>query len=109
MGDLNTTGKESFLVAGGASQEGAPAKLGSGRNTFQGVADGSSGAFAATISIMVSNDKVNWIEMGTITLSGTAGTADTDGFASDADWNWARADVASFSGTGAICDVSMGG
>lgn len=99
----------SFAIAGGAAQTGTFVTVVNGFNTFQAVANGSSGAFAATVSIMVSNDNVNWIEMGTITLSGTATTAATDGFAANAEWLYVRADVASFSGTGGTCIVTMGG
>jgi len=99
------TTMESFLVAGGASQTGTAAALPSGRNTFQAVANGSSGAYTATVTIKVSNDNTNWLTLGTITLSGTATTASSDGFASDAPWAYVRADVASFTGTGATCNV----
>lgn len=98
----------SFLVAGGASQAGAAINFPSGRSTFQAVANGSSGSFTATVNIMVSLDNTNWETLGTITLSGTATTADSDGFAVDAPWAYVRADVAAFTGTGATCAVSMG-
>lgn len=98
---------EAFLVTGGASQTGAVTKLPSTKVTFQAVANGSSGAFAATVTIGVSNDGTNFETAGTITLSGTATTADSDGFAIDAPWAYVRASVASFTGTGATCNVYM--
>ncbi len=105
-GSAAVTTMESFLVAGGASQTGTAAALPSGRCTFQAVANGSSGAYTATVTIKVSNNNTNWITLGTITLSGTATTAATDGFTSDAPWAYVRADVASFTGTGATCVVT---
>jgi len=107
-GSGSVTTMESFLVAGGASQTGTAAPLPSGRNTFQAVANGSAGAYTATVTIKVSLDNTNWITLGTITLSGTATTAASDGFASDAPWAYVRADVASFTGTGATCTVYRG-
>jgi len=98
---------ENFLVAGEASQTGTAVNFPSGRATFQAVANGSSGAYTATVNILVSNDNTNWVTAGTITLSGTATTADSDGFTTDAPWAYVRADVASFTGTGATCDVYM--
>ena len=107
-GSDSVTTLENFLVADGATQTGAAINFPSGRAAFQAVANGSSGAFTATVKVMVSNDNTNWETLGTIALSGTATTADSDGFASDAPWAYVRADVSSFTGTGAICDVSMG-
>lgn len=78
-------------------------------STFHAVANGTSGAFSATVDIEVSNDGTNWITMGTITLSGTATTADDDGFASNAAWKSVRANVTAISGTGANVTVTMGG
>lgn len=96
----------SFLVAGGASQTGTAVANPSGRATFMAVANGSSGAYTATVTIAVSNDNTNWLTLGTITLSGTATTAAADGFAADAPWAYVRASVASFTGTGATCTVT---
>ena len=99
---------EEFLVADGASQPGDEVKIPGGRLTFQAVANGTSGAFAATVTISGSNDGTNFVTLGTITLSGTATTADSDGFVIDAPWSFIRADVSGFSGTGATCDVYVG-
>lgn len=107
-GTSAVTTLESFLIAGGATQTGTAIALPSGRATFQAVANGSSGAFAATVAIMVSLDNTSFVQLGTITLSGTATTADNDGFAADAPWAFVRADVSGFSGTGGTCTVSMG-
>lgn len=106
-GSGSVTTLEQFLVAGGASQTGTAVALPSGRVSFQAVANGSSGAFAATVTIGVSNDGTNFETAGTITLSGTATTADSDGFAMDAPWAYVRSSVASFTGTGATCSVTM--
>ena len=96
-----------FLVAAGATQTGTAVAMASGRRTFQAVANGSAGAFAATVTIAVSNNGVNFVTAGTITLSGTATTAANDGFAIDAAWAFVRATVSGFTGTGATCNVSM--
>lgn len=98
---------ENFLIAGGASQTGTAYNLPSGRATIQAVANGSSGAFAANVTVAGSNDNSNWETIGTITLSGTATTADSDGFALDAPWAYIRASVSGFSGTGGTCDIYM--
>ena len=107
-GSTSVTTLENFVIADGVTQEGTTIPLPSGRVTIQAVANGSSGAFAATVTIKVSNDNTNFITLGTITLSGTATTADFDGFASDAPWAYIRADISSFSGTLATCDITMG-
>jgi hypothetical protein len=63
---------------------------------------------AATILIQVSNDGVNFITMGTITL--TLGTAVTsDGFAAANSYEYYRANVSAISGTGAKVTVYMKG
>jgi len=80
--------------------------------TFQSVANGTSGAFAATVIIEASNDGVNPVAtpLGTIVLSGTATTAASDGFATVASpWAWMRARVGSISGTGANVSTWMAG
>jgi hypothetical protein len=98
---------ENFVVAGGAAQAGTVYNLPSGRAVFQAVANGSSGAYTATVTILGSNDASNWITLGTIAMSGTATTADSGGFANDASWAYVKSDVASFTGTGATCDIYM--
>lgn len=78
--------------------------------TFQASANGSAGAFSATIDIEVSNDGVNALDtpMGTITLSGTATTVNSCGFASNASWLYVRGNVTAISGTGANVTLIMG-
>lgn len=78
--------------------------------TFHGSANGTSGAFSATITIEVSNDGVNAIDppMGTISLSGTATTVGSCGFASNASWLYVRGNVTAISGTGANATLVMG-
>lgn len=106
-GSPTVTTLEQFVVAGGASQAGTVRALPAGRSTFQAVANGSSGAFAATVTIGVSNDGTNFQTAGTISLSGTATTANSDGFSMDAKWAYVRTSVSGFSGTGATCNVYM--
>lgn len=74
--------------------------LDSGRKTFQATVSGS-GAVTATVKIQVSNDPDNlgWLDLGTITLSGT--TTATDGFASEGSWLYMRCNVTAITGTSA--------
>jgi len=89
--------------------------------TFQGVLR-NAGAVAsgATITVQVSNDPVAesnptlaaWLLLGTITLSGTPSATGnvTDGFASNANWNFVRATIAQsgITGAGAVVSLIMG-
>lgn len=79
----------------------------SGR-TFHAVVRGT-GAVAATFKIQVSNEQGatdGFIELATITLSGTGVAA--DGFTSTAPWRFVRAQLVSISGTGATAKVTAG-
>jgi len=79
--------------------------------TYQVVANGTSGAFSATVVIEVSNDGTTAVGtvLGTISVSGTATTAASDGFAtSTAPWAWVRARVTAIAGTGASVSTWMG-
>jgi hypothetical protein len=62
------------------------------------------GALTATVEIEVSNDGINPITLGTITLAGTD-TA-TDGFNSSVAWKYWRAVVTNITGTSASIDVT---
>jgi len=73
--------------------------------TFQAIVSGT-GAVSATVAVEVSNDNVNFLTLGTITLSGT--TTATDGFASFATWSYVRGNVTAISGTGATVTLAMG-
>lgn len=96
-----------LLSAVTATGAGASVRGHGGRATFQAVANGTSGAFSATVLVQVSNDDTNWETLGTITLSGTATTAESDGFASDAPWAHVRGNVTALSGTGAYVTLNM--
>ena len=63
------------------------------------------GAVAATVNIEVSNDNVNFLVLGTVALTGT--TSASDGFASQAQWGYIRANITAISGTGAAVSVMM--
>ena len=79
--------------------------------TYQVTANGSSGAFSVIVVIEVSNDGVNPLTqpLGSIVLSGTAPTMQSDGFATGpAPWVWARARITAISGTGASVTTVMG-
>lgn len=101
---------EKFTLLSAVTATGAGRHVGfsQGRCTFQAVANGSSGAYSATVVVQVSNDATNWETLGTISLSGTATTADSDGFAADAPWLYVRGNVTAISGTGATATLTMG-
>ena len=75
--------------------------------TFQASGVTSAGAGAVAVVVQVSNDGVNWLTLGTISLVLSTTTA-TDGFASDAPWAFVRGNVTSISGTNATVSLSMG-
>jgi hypothetical protein len=87
----------------GLSQIAGPATA--GRKTFQATVSGT-GTVGATVLVNVSDDGVNFVTLGTITLSGT--TSATDGFASEASWGYYQANVSAISGTGAAVTVISG-
>lgn len=76
-----------------------------GNRTFQATVTGT-GAVTATVSVEVSNDGKNFLNLATIDLSGTG--SNTDGFASDAVWEYVRGRVTAISGTNATVDLIMG-
>lgn len=76
--------------------------------TFQGRGQTSAGAGSADIRIEVSNDNVNFVEVGQISLNLINTSVSTDGFAIDASWKFVRAKVVSIVGTGAFVDVLVG-
>lgn len=66
-----------------------------------------SGSGAAVVDVQASNDGVNWLTLGTISL--TLGTSETsDGFVAEARWGAVRGYVQSISGTGAKVSLYMG-
>lgn len=99
LDDVSTTGAGSKVPI---------VKKGDSSATFQATVNGTSGAITATIDIEVSNNKTDWIVMGTISLSTTAPTADSDGFASNASWSFARANLTAITGADARVTVVMG-
>jgi hypothetical protein len=79
--------------------------------TYQAVANGTAGAFSATVVIEVSNDGATAVgtPLGSISVSGTATAAASDGFTTAyAPWAWVRARVTAISGTGANVSTWMG-
>lgn len=75
--------------------------------TFQATIVGT-GVVSAAVTILCSNDGINWNStvLGTITLNGT--TTSTDGFSYIGPWKYVAAVVSSITGTGATVNVSMG-
>lgn len=76
--------------------------------TFHAIANGTSGAFSATVKVQVSNDGTNWEDAITFSLSGTAPTADSAGDNINAPWKYVRGNVTAISGTGANVTLYMG-
>lgn len=64
------------------------------------------GAVTATVVIQVGNVSGSWLDLGTLSLSGT--TSATQGLALDAHWVYIRANVTTLTGTGATLNVVMG-
>lgn len=64
------------------------------------------GAVTATVVIQVGNISGSWLDLGTLSLSGT--TSATQGLALDAHWVYIRANVTTLTGTGATLNVVMG-
>lgn len=73
--------------------------------TVQAVVTGT-GTVSSTVVIQVSNNGTNWLDLGTLTLSGT--TAATQGLALNAHWVYIRGNITALSGTSAAVTVTMG-
>lgn len=73
--------------------------------TVQVVVTGT-GALTASVTIQVSNDGTNWLDLGTLSLSGT--TSATQGLALQAHWVYIRGNIATLTGTGATVNAIMG-
>lgn len=71
---------------------------------FQAIVTGT-GALTASISIQASLNNVHWIEIATMSLSGT--TSATDGFVNLGEWLYYRAECTALTGTGATVTVLM--
>lgn len=78
---------------------------------YQIVGNGTSGAYSMTVVIEASLDGTTAlaVPIGTVSVSGTATTAASDGFTTGfAPWAWVRARVTAISGTGATVSTWMG-
>lgn len=71
---------------------------------FQGTVAGT-GPVSATIVIEARNNGVDWLALGTITLTGTDRAS--DGFGSAYRWAQCRARLTAISGTGAVATVDI--
>lgn len=76
------------------------------RRTFQGTITGT-GTVSGSIAVEVSNDGTDWLNLGTIALSGPNRV--TDGFASEAPWPHVRGTVSGLTGTNAWATLTMNG
>lgn len=76
-----------------------------GNASFQASGANNGGTFtSATIAIEVTNDDVNWLVLGTISL---VGDGDSDGFTSTASWKSVRSNATAFSETGSTPTVTV--
>ena len=95
----------STLLSTNTTATGSSQRISQANRTFQATVTGT-GTVSATVVIEGSNDNSNFLEIGTIVLSGTA--SDSDGFASNAPWAYVRARCSAISGTGAQVVAIMG-
>ena len=61
----------------------------------------STGTGSAVVTVYVSNDRVNWIALGTVTLS-LSTTPATDGFAVSARWNYVKSTATTLTANGSV-------
>lgn len=93
-----------IMISGATSTATSPVFGLHGGGAFQAKVTGT-GAVTATVLIEVSIDGDNWLELSTITLSGT--TSASDGFVSMGGWTNVRARLTAITGTGAAATVYM--
>lgn len=96
---------ETLLDAVTSTGAGGAKNLNGLYSTFQAILSNTVGP-SATVDVEVSNDGINWIVMGTIILS-IAG--ETDGFSSNAGWNYVRGNVTAIGGASTSVTLIMGG
>lgn len=98
------------VTSAGAGEGKELAKKENSSATFQAVANGTSGAYSATVEVQFSNDYINWNTGITFSLSGTATTADTAGDNISAPWKYVRGNIPAggITGTGANVTLTMG-
>jgi len=105
---INSGSAQNILNAVTSTGAGGSRPLPALYSTYQAIANGTSGAFSATVKVQVSNDDTNWEDAITFSLSGTATTADSDGANISAPWAYVRGNVTAISGTGANVTLIMG-
>lgn len=101
---------DAAIATGAGSSSQLPSSVSDGqmtKMTFQAIGVVSASTGAVSIAVQVSNDNINFITLGTITLSLTTSES-SDGFAADAAWAFVRGNVTSISGTGAAVSLLMG-
>lgn len=102
-----------LLSAATATGAGTAQKFGSLlEKSFQAYGTTSAGSGASVVRVEGSQDNINWVSLGTISLTlGTTST--TDGFATESGWKYIRGYVVSISGTNAsvnlLCSYIYGG
>ncbi len=94
----------SAVAATGAGSIAAPPY---GRKTLQVVGRTTNSTGSATVTLEVSNDKVNWITAASVVVALSTAEA-TGGVAMDASWKYVRPNVTALSGTGATVDAYLG-
>lgn len=99
------TSERKLLDAATATGAGETIRLKNGPKTIQAYVVGT-GAVGATVKVQVCNIPGQWLDLGTITLSGT--TSATDGTSWVVPWAFCRANCTAISGTGAALTVTLG-
>lgn len=105
--DIKKIGSRTLLD--GADSTGAGSSFNGSSGAFQVIANGTSGAFSATVKVQVSNDDTNWDDAVEFSLSGTATTADSEAAAITANYKYVRGNVTTLSGTGANVTLTQRG
>lgn len=88
-----------ILQTAAAIAIGLSSGLGISNGTVQAAVTGT-GAVSATVVVEVSNDNVNFVTLGTLTLSGT--NVAVDGFAFEAPWGFIRTNVTAISASSVV-------
>lgn len=78
--------------------------LGGSKMAFQATVVGT-GAVTATVKVQVSLNGTHWLDLATITLSGT--TSASDGVVAEGPWSQIRGNVTAVSGTSAAVTLLM--
>lgn len=104
---LTSLGGAALLSGVTATGAGSVFENSAERITLQADGRTTSGSGSAAVNVEVSNNRVNWLTLGTITLT-LSSTSSSDGFVAYAPWKFIRGNVTSISGTGASVSLNIG-